>query len=116
MLLLETELHEVLKERLGKNIQFFYRNKVRKGIFFNFTQKNSFIVIKIQNDKGIHSYEIPFMTKFVVHENSIVFDYRLLSFADGDVDFMKELKDYSKTFKVNNAQFFDTLFRIEFWT
>lgn len=114
MLLIETELHDILKDRLGKNIQFTYKNKVRKGIFFNFTQKNSFIVFKIQNDKGIHAYEIPFMAKYVVHENYLIFDYRILTFADNDVDFMKQLKDYSKTFKVKNDQFFDCLFRVEF--
>jgi hypothetical protein len=27
MLLIETELHDILKDRLGKNIQFIYKNK-----------------------------------------------------------------------------------------
>lgn len=114
MLLLETELYNVLKERLTKTVEFTYKNKTRKGLFFNFSQKNSFIVLKIQNDKGLHDYEIPFPAKFTIYNNYIILDYRLITYADNDVDNLMELKNYSKTFKNNNTQFFDTMFRIEF--
>lgn len=112
MLLVETKLNDILKEQLGKTITFSYKGKKREGKFILYSQKNSSIVIRIQNMKGFHSYEFPYPYDYRFHDNKIILDYSIKTISNNDVEMLLDIKKFSNKYKKKNISFWDNSYEI----
>ena len=92
----DTELENILKYLLQKNLKLSIKNKqYRKGKLILFKQKNYHIEITIKkNEDDIKRFEIPipFNIEIWKEDGLIYFDYRLITLANNDKVIYNELK------------------------
>ena len=99
MIFSETPLFDDLKKYFGRDVSFMYNNKVRSGKFILFGSKNSYFNIKVQNSKGIHTYEFPYPYKYECNQDSLFLDYKLKTLINEDLDLLKMIGKFKNKTK-----------------
>jgi hypothetical protein len=105
-------IEEILKSLLQKNIEIVLKNKtIKRGRLIIFRHIGCFIRLEIQTATKQDHIEIPF--PYVIESKpglqQFIFDYRLISLADGDMCTFKMLQNQKQ---VRENKYYDRILTI----
>jgi hypothetical protein len=76
------KLEERLKDIILKNVEFRVDDKViKRGRVKVYNSKQFFIRIKLEDNKKLIEYDLPYPFKVIKNENGYIFDYTLSAFC-----------------------------------
>ena len=108
-----TELEEVLKRLLQKNLRFLIGGKVfKKGKLILFKQNNYHLELTVQKEDETKRFEIPvpFDVEEWEEDGLVYFDYRFSTLSKGNAGLQNLIKKLPKQGK---SKFYDTILEIE---
>ena len=107
---------KVLETLLQENIHITHNAKVlRKGVFLLYSVKDYYVSIMIKTAKDVNkTYEMPYPFDMVLSEDEtqIIFDYRLSTLCNGNIEKETLLRQIMTQTDTNN-KFLDSVVCIE---
>ena len=108
-----TQIDEVLKKLLQKNVKLQFKNKIFKsGKLLLYKQNNYHLSILLHNDKrGSVRFEIPipFQVESWLDDGIVYFDYRLATLAKRKEPLLQQLRGVEPA---KNSKYYDSILEI----
>lgn len=105
-------IEDIFKSLLQKNIEIVLKNKtIKRGRLIIFRHIGCFIRLEIQTATKQDHIEIPFpyVVESKLDMQQFIFDYRMISLADGDMNTFKLLQNQKQ---INDNKYYDRVLTI----
>jgi hypothetical protein len=105
------QIDNLLKGILQKTIALTIRGKtLKRGRLVIFGYVGNYVVFDLLNGVKKERVEVPMPFALDIKDSTIIFDYRFVTLADGDMETLGLLKSQKP---VKDSKFYDTMLNIE---